>query len=185
MCLYNIQNSRYRNRDHAVLASDKAASLAETRHDNFIRRQIINADSSSDDIHDGIDGSDLMEMHLIERHAVGFCLCFREDLENALRQRSCSRCQIAAADNRKNLRQPAVLMMVMMLPCVIVVMAVRMLVVMWMVMHFRPIPVQIRHIVIMVLMLCIQNHIEIAGIQPRLFHSCNRNFVSRQFQAFQ
>ena len=96
-------------------------------------------------------------------------------------------------------------MMVMMLPCVIVVMAVCMFVVMhmlvimrmllivymfmvvimWMVMHFRPIPVQIRHIVIMVLMLCIQNHIEIAGIQPRLFHSCNRNFVSRQFQAFQ
>ena len=74
-------------------------------------------------------------------------------------------------------------MMVMMLPCVLVVMM--MLVIMWMVMHFRPIPVQIRHIVIMVLMLCIQNHIEIAGIQPRLFHSCNRNFVSRQFQAFQ
>ena len=59
-------------------------------------------------------------------------------------------------------------MMVMMLTCVIVVMM--MLVIMWMVMHFRPIPVQIRrHIVIMVLMLCIQNHIEIAGIQPRLF----------------
>ena len=102
-------------------------------------------------------------------------------------------------------------MMVMMLLCVIVVMAVCMFVVMhmlvimrmlmavrmlmivymfmvvimWMVMHFRPIPVQIRHIVIMVLMLCIQNHIEIAGIQPRLFHSCNCNFVSRQFQAFQ
>ena len=166
-----------------MLASDKAASLAETRHDNFIRRQVIQADSGSHNIHDGIDSSHLMEMHLIERHAVGFCLCFREDLENALRQRSCSRCQTSAADNRKNLRQPAVLMMVMMLPCVIVVMM--MLVIMWMVMHFCPIPVQIRHIVIMVLMLCIQNHIEIAGIQPRLFHSCNRNFVSRQFQAFQ
>ena len=174
-----------------MLASDKAASLAETRHDDFIRRQVIQADSGRHNIHDGIDSSHLMEMHLIKRHAMGFCFRFGKNLENPLRQRSCSRCQTAAADNRKNLRQPAVLMMVMMLPCVIVVMAVRMLVVMmmlvimWMVMHFHPIPVQIRHIVIMVLMLCIQNHIEIAGIQPRLFHSCNRNFVSRQFQAFQ
>ena len=68
---------------------------------------------------------------------------------------------------------------------IMIMVVMMMLVIMWMVMHFRPIPVQIRHIVIMVLMLCIQNHIEIAGIQPRLFHSCNRNFVSRQFQAFQ
>ena len=102
--------------DHAVLASDKAASLAETRHDDFIRRQVIQADSGSHNINDGIDSSHLMEMHLIKRNAMGFCFRFGKNLENPLRQRSCSRCQTAAADNRKNLRQPAVLMMVMMLP---------------------------------------------------------------------
>ena len=152
-------------------------------------------------------------MHLIERHTVRFCFCFCKNLENPLCPSSRSRCQITAADNGKNLRQAAVLIMVLMLSCVFLVMAVCMFLVMYMLMivrmivlvymlmivrmlmmvymllsmcmRFRHIPMQIRHIMIVVLMLRIQNDIEVAGIQPRFFHSRNGSFVSRQLKACQ
>ena len=87
-----------------MLASDEAASLAKPRHDNLIRRQVIQTDSGSHNIHDGIDSSHLMEMHLIKRNAMGFCFRFGKNLENPLCPSSRSRCQITAADNGKNLR---------------------------------------------------------------------------------
>ena len=76
-------------------------------------------------------------------------------------------------------------MMVLMLSCVFLVMAVCMFLVMYMLMivrmlmmvymllsmcmRFCHIPMQIRHIMIVVLMLRIQNDIEVAGIQPPIF----------------
>ena len=184
-----------------MLASDKTASLAEPRHNHLVRRQVVQADGGGNNIYNGIDRSYLVKMHLIERHTVRFCFCFCKNLENPLCQSSRSRCQITAADNGKNLRQAAVLMMVMMLSCVFLVMAVCMFLVMYMLMivrmlmmvymllsmcmRFRHIPMQIRHIMIVVLMLRIQNDIEVAGIQPRFFHSRNGSFVSRQLKACQ
>ena len=120
-----------------MLASDKTASLAEPRHNHLVRRQVVQADGGGNNIYDGIDRSYLVKMHLIERHTVRFCFCFCKNLENPLCQSSRSRCQITAADNGKNLRQAAVLMMVLMLSCVFLVMAVCMFLVMYMLMIVR------------------------------------------------
>ena len=120
-----------------MLASDKTASLAEPRHNHLVRHQVVQADGGGNNIYDGIDRSYLVKMHLIERHTVRFCFCFCKNLENPLCQSSRSRCQITAADNGKNLRQAAVLMMVLMLSCVFLVMAVCMFLVMYMLMIVR------------------------------------------------
>lgn len=179
-----------------MLASDKTASLAEPRHNHLVRRQVVQADGGGNNIYDGIDRSYLVKMHLIERHTVRFCFCFCKNLENPLCQSSRSRCQITAADNGKNFRQAAVLMMVMMLSCVRMVMAVcmvmcvcmvmivRMLLIVVMVMRvflfmcrmllsmsmrFRHIPMQIRHIMIVVLMHRIQNDLKSQASSPDFF----------------
>ena len=105
-----------------MLASDKAASLAETRHDDFIRRQVIQADSGRHNIHDGIDSADFVEVDLIDRKVVCFRFCFRNEHENLLCDFTGMIRHGSAVNDRHDIRQIAVFMMVVMAMNVVMIM---------------------------------------------------------------
>ena len=120
-----------------------------------------------------------MEMHLVPRHAMGLCLCVRQNIKDTIRCFFRPGRQIPRLDNCPDLRQSAVFMMVM--PAVImVVMAMEGLTlpVHLMIMHMH-IPVQIHHIMVVVFLHLVETDCKITGIQPRLFHSGNMYIIPR------
>ena len=103
--------------------------------------------------------------------------------ENPAGQFLCPLRHLCAIDNRKHVLQRAVLMMMPVMAVVVVVVVVRMpaviMMIVMVVMVFlrfrRSLSEQISHIMIMVLVLMIQQHIEINRRNPALLHLRNLN----------
>ena len=79
------QQLRRRRRGHhheTVLRVHGAAARIDGRDEDLLDFEIVEADRRADDIDDGIDGADLVEMHVLERHAVHLALRLREGAEN-------------------------------------------------------------------------------------------------------
>ena len=93
----DIHGRRDGNGQHAVLAADGASALGETGDDDIRDPQAVKGDRRGNDIYDGVDGADFMEMHLFQRHVMGERLCFRYDVEHLARQcfrRVCHVCRV-------------------------------------------------------------------------------------------
>ena len=59
----NVDDGRHWDGQHAVGAADGAGALIEDRQDDFLDAQVVQANSSGGDIHDGIHRADLVKMH--------------------------------------------------------------------------------------------------------------------------
>ena len=185
-----------------MLAANHSGALTEFWHQHPADVQVIEAHGESHDVHDGVHRTYLVEAHLLHRKVVGPTLRLRDDAEDFFCQGIGAVGQIAGVNDPIDFRQVAMnmsvgmmmgmgmvvamRMFVLVLMGVFVLMLVgvlmRMLVFVGMGMAF-PFPVQVLHIVVVVLLL--QNHVEVAAIDAVPVHPGNPNLVPLQRQGFQ
>ena len=101
-----------------------------------------------------------MEVYLILRYAVGLCLRFCQDFKNPDRNSS------GAVRNFRTVNDPAYLRH----SPVLVLMGFLMMMPMLRVLSSMAVSVQIFHIMVVILMRLIQNHVKIADVQPGFDH---------------
>ena len=65
-----------------MLAMHMSVSLCQGGHHHIIHSQIIHAHRHTDDIHNGLNGSHFVEMHLFQRQTMGLGLCLGHDPEH-------------------------------------------------------------------------------------------------------
>ena len=127
---HDVQRSWHRYGQAAMLAADSACAFGKLWHDDFGNAKAVEADGSGNDIHDGIDSADFVEVDLIDRKVVCFRFCFRNEHENLLcdftgmiRHGSAVNDRHGSAVNdRHDIRQIAVFMMVVMAMNVVMIM---------------------------------------------------------------
>ena len=110
-------------------------------------------------------------MHLIRRYAVSLCFGLADDLKDFNGQSLCAICHFPLTDDFHNLFQPPVLMMVVMVVMVAVVVMV-------------VVAVKIFHVMIVVFVGLIQDHVKIAGIQPGFHNAADLYLISGNRKAF-
>ena len=98
-----------------MLAADSTAALAQLRYNNVFNAQAVGTHSNRYNINDGINRANLMEMHCILLHSMCFSLGIRNNIKNLQRQFLGCSTHIRSINNRNNLLQTAVLMVMMML----------------------------------------------------------------------
>ena len=149
---------------------------------------------------DGVHRAPLVEAHLLHRKVVGPTLRLRDDAEDFFCQGIGAVGQIAGINDPIDFRQVAMdvsmgmvmgmgvivvmrmFVLVLMLVGVLVLMFVGVLVFVGMGMTF-PFPVQVLHVVVVILLL--QHHVEVAAIDAVPVHPGNPNLVPLQRQGFQ
>ena len=183
-----------------MLAANHPRALTEFWHQHPADVQVIEAHGKSHDVHDGVHRAYLVEAHLLQRKVVGPTLRLRDDAKDFFGQGIGAVGQIAGINDSIDFRQVAMdvsmgmvmgmgvivvmrmFVLVLMLVGVLVLMFVGVLVFVGMGMTF-PFPVQVFHVVIVILLL--QHHVEVAAIDAVPVHPGNPNLVPLQRQGFQ
>ena len=119
---HDVQRSWHRYGQAAMLAADSACAFGKLWHDDFGNAKAVEADGSGNDIHDGIDSADFVEVDLIDRKVVCFRFCFRNEHENLLCNFTGMIRHGSAVNDRHDIRQIAVFMMVVMAMNVVMIM---------------------------------------------------------------
>ena len=151
------------------------------------------------DIHDRIDRPDLVEVHLLDRQTVGLGLSLGEDAKSAAGECGGPRSERSGLDDGEDIGEVAMGMvvgavsrMIMMASMVVsmagmvvmalMVMAVAMVVaapalpavdVTMVALARMLVPMQVRHVVVVVLMRLVQHHIEVQARNARLGHAAH------------
>jgi len=68
--LKQSRGCRGRNREHAVRARHRSAPDVQRRRDDPLRPELLQAVHRADDIDDGVDGADFVEVDAVDRHVV-------------------------------------------------------------------------------------------------------------------
>ena len=106
-----------------MLTADTSAAFAYPVYNDFRNIQIIEADCCRNDIHDGIDGADLVKMHFFYGFIMRFCLCACKYFKNLHCKSPCPFRHLEAVDNCFDVGQvAAVVMVVVMVVSVVVAM---------------------------------------------------------------
>ena len=105
-----------------MLAADSACAFGKLWHDDFGNAKAVEADGSGNDIHDGINSADFVEVDLIDRKVVCFRFCFRNEHENLLCDFTGMIRHGSAVNDRHDIRQIAVFVMVVMAMNVVMIM---------------------------------------------------------------
>lgn len=188
----DMRHRRHRNRQDSVLTTHRPGSLRELRHKDLRDIQIVETDCRRNDIHDGIDRADLMEMYLIHKYTVCLCLRLRKNAKDICRSFFRAIRHLRLRNNMQDFLQAAVHVMALAVMSMVVMGGFTSVVVsatMSLPMHVRialmafVMPVQVLHIVVVVLVRRVQFHIEITGIQPRFFYSFYLNLKSAHRKA--
>ena len=103
---------RYGYGQYAMCAAYGPASLAQEGDHDLVDVERIEAHGCRDDVDDGIDGAHLVEVDLFRRSAVRLCLRLGQNLEHALCRVPCALGQRAGVDDREDIGQAAMLMVV-------------------------------------------------------------------------
>ena len=119
---HDVQRSWHRYGQAAMLAADNACAFGKLWHDDFGNAKAVEADGSGNDIHDGIGSADFVEVDLIDRKVVCFRFCFRNEHENLLCDFTGMIRHGSAVNDRHDIRQIAVFMMVVMAMNVVMIM---------------------------------------------------------------
>ncbi len=102
-----------RHGEHAVRRLHHAASDVDRRHDHAIHAQAVEGVHGADDVDDRVERADLVQVHLLDRHLMNRGFSDREPLEERLCAVLPRRGQCRAVDERGDLRQAAVRVMVL------------------------------------------------------------------------
>ncbi len=115
-----------------------------------------------------------MKIHLISWHAMCFCFCIRQNRKNIRRCFFRTFRQAAALNNLQNIHKTSVLMYIL---CIMVMHIMPMHMLRSMIMCIS-MTMQIFHIMIMIFMFLIKNHIKVARIQTGFFYPGNADIKS-------
>ena len=156
----DVGDSRNWNGKHAVSGAYAAVSLAEGRDDDVVNAEVIDAEGGGNYVDDGVNSADLVEMHLLERHAMGLCLGFGNDIKDSVRDFTRAVAEGAGVDDGLYLGGAAmfvvvvvgVVMFVIVMEVMIMLMMVVMVVLVMMVMIMLMMMVVMLMIVMMVVM---------------------------------
>ena len=157
-----------------MLTMNGSTAFIQYWNDHVINIQIIKADCYGYDIHDRIHSSHLMKVHLLQRGSMSLRLRFSKHCENAKGRLISPRCQVCLCQDLTDLFHTTMSVRMHMFSTTMRV---------CMHMFHMIISVQICHIMVMILMLFIQQHIKIAHIQPRFFHPADLNVKALHRQA--
>ena len=155
-----------------VRGVDGALPLSERRDDGVGDAEVVEAPGCRSDVDDRIDRSDLVEVNLLGRGSMRLRLRIGEDGEGAGGYGLGACGQLGAIDDGEALRQAAMLMVMMVVMVVIVVMVVMIVVVIVGGTTLRGVSpmgtmslvgIEPCHIVVVVLVIMVEHHIEIAG----------------------
>ena len=168
-----------------MLRAHAAMALCQRAHHDVRHSQRVQAHGRGHDVHDGVDGADLVKVHLVGRHAVRLRLRRGQDLEHAVRDGPGTRCQAAGVHHAQHVRGRAVFV------CVLVMMPVSVVVPMVFVLmpacavlvRAVQVAVQVRHVVVVVLVRRIQHHVEVAAVYPVRLRARHADVVAVQGQA--
>ena len=97
---------------YAMRAAYGSASLAKEGNHDLVDVERVETHGCRDDVDDGIDGAHLVEVDLFRRGAVRLGLRLGQDLEHALCRAPCALGQRAGVDDRKDISQATMLMVV-------------------------------------------------------------------------
>ena len=98
---------------YAMRAAYGPASLAQGGNHDLVDVERVETHGRRYDVDNGIDGADLVEVDLFRRGAVRLRLRLGQDLEHAPGRAPCALGQRAGVDDRKDIGQAAMLMVVM------------------------------------------------------------------------
>ena len=190
---------RNRHGHDAVLAAHGSAPLDEHGHDRALDANQIDENRRRHDIRDRIDRPHLVEVHLLDRQAVGLGLGLGEDAKGAAGECGGPRSERGGLDDGEDVGEVAMGMvvgaasrMIMMVGMVVgvagmVVMALMVMIVAMVVaapalpavdvtvitLARMLVPMQVRHVVVVVLMRLVQHHIEVQARNARLGHAAH------------
>ena len=108
MRLYDIHDRRHWHRQDPVLAADGPLSFVQFRNYYIRNPQIVQADRSSYNVHDGVHCAHFMKMHLIFRHSMGFRFRLCQNPENLFRRCLRTLRQIRMRYDMQNFRKSSV-----------------------------------------------------------------------------
>ena len=151
--------------------ADAAGALVQHGDDDVLDAQIVQAYGRSGDVHDGIHRADFVKVHGFQRSTMGLCLGLAQNGKDAHGRGAGAVGQIGFVQDVQHLGQPAVCVVMVVLMHIVGVAAL-----------LHP-AVQVGRIVVVVLVLGVQHHVKIAGVQPGLFHSADVDAEPIQRQA--
>jgi hypothetical protein len=171
VALADICDSRHRNREDTVLRADASCALGKRPHIRPLDIKVVDTDGCCHGVDDGVDSTDLVEMDLLDGHAVGMRFCLGDDVEDLLCKLVCTRRELARIDDGLDLGEATVhvvmLMIVFMFVVVMVVVTmlvfVLMIVVMVMLVPVFAVEVVIEPCHVVVVVLLVELDIEVGG----------------------
>ena len=159
-------------------------SLGKRGHDDLGDAQVVEADGHRADVDDGVDGSHLVKHHGLGRGTVRLRLGLGELSEHGVGEPLGALAHGRGVDDRADVRERAVLVMMMVRVCVIVFRRVLVIVcvlvcvfvivlvcVPVLVIAGVEVAVEPGHVVVMVLVRGIEANVKVAGVQPALPHT--------------
>lgn len=107
-------------------------TLGERGDHDVVDAQVVETPSRGDDVHDGVNRANLVEVHLLHGNPVRLGLCRRDDVKDAVRKLAGAVRQVGGVDDGLDVGRAAMLvvMMVMPMPMVMVVLVLMLVLVM-------------------------------------------------------
>ena len=173
-------------------AADRAVPLGERGHDDLGDVQVVEADGHRADVDDGVDGSHLVKHHGLGRGAVRLRLGLGELSEHGVGEPLGALAHGRGVDDRADVRERAVLVMMMVrvivlrrvlvIVCVFVLVLVRVCVIVCVIVIVLvcvpvlviagvEVAVEPGHVMVVVLVRGIEANVKVAGVQPALPHA--------------
>ena len=154
-----------------MLAAHRAVPAGQIGHHDPVGRQVVGRHGDGDDVGDGIHGAHLVEVNFPHGHAVGPRLSIGHEAEHTVRNGLGAIGHGSTVDDLRYFRRAAVMMVTGGTVTMVVIVGVTVVMVMAVaVLACAPLPVQVGHIVVVVLVGGIQHDAEVADVQTRLLH---------------
>ena len=191
----DVGHCRNRDGQDAMGTADASGPFIQHRDHHLPDPQVVQAHRHRRNVHNGIHRSHFVEMDFFQGGAMGFGFRFSQDGEDLHRQGMGPFRQVPLGQDVQYFLEAPMCMMVMMgmgfgaslLVFMFMVMVMDMVPVL-VTLPFRDFclvlgkPVEIIHIMVMVLVFCIQFHQEITAVQPSLLHPADFHRIPGQRQ---
>ena len=122
VCPGDVQNCRNGNGEIAMLAVDKTGAFGQSGDDAVRDSEIVDENRGGDNVRDGVDGADFVEMHFADRAAVRFRFRLRDNAEDLAGEFPRAVRHFSPVDHFVYIRQIPVFVMTMVMTVITVVM---------------------------------------------------------------
>lgn len=159
--------------DEAVLAAHRAVPAGQIGHDNAVGRQVVGRHGDGNNVGDGIHGAHLVEVNFPNRYAMSPRLGVGHEAEHAVRDGLGAVGHGGTVDDLRYFRRAAVVVATGGTVGMVVIVGATMVAIVVMavaVLACASVPVQVGHIMVVVLVGGIQHDAEVADVQTRLLH---------------